>query len=104
MTLTEKQMSTPALVWLLWHVPPTGDSDDALLIGAYESEESAQAAIGRLCEKPGFRDHPGLVDDADHPGFLIAPHELDKDMWSEGYRIERSEGVAYVLPAWMPRE
>jgi len=82
-------------------MPPTGDSDDAMLIGIYESDESARGAITRLRDKPGFRDHPNVVEDTDQPGFIVESHELGKDGWSDGYQIEHSEGEPFVLPAWM---
>jgi hypothetical protein len=65
-------------VHLLWFIPE-GDEymEDALLIGVYESETAAKAAIERLRNKPGFVDYPA--------GFQIHPHRLGQDNWTEGF-------------------
>jgi len=65
-------------VYLLWFLPD-GDEveDDALLIGVYESEPAAKAAIERLRMKPGFIDHPER--------FRIYPRKLGQDSWTEGF-------------------
>ena len=67
-------------VVLLWHVhqEPDGE-DDELLIGVYRTEDDARAAIGRLRDKPGFRDHP--------EGFQCHTYCLNRDGWTEGYVI-----------------
>ena len=76
-------------VWILWHIPPgADDTGDYMLIGVYSTRESGMAAVERLRDQPGFRDHPGLVEDTDEAGFLIEAHSLDKDSWTEGYRRE----------------
>jgi hypothetical protein len=72
-------------VWLLWHLPG-GDPDEGMLIGVYESKDSAIAAVERLRDKPGFRENPGVVEDDDVPGFFMQAYELDKDHWTEGYQ------------------
>ena len=71
---------------VLWHLPPGGDPDDGMLIGVYASRESALAAVARLRDKPGFRDHPGITEDDEKPGFFMQPFELGVDHWTEGYR------------------
>ena len=65
-------------VYMLWFHPKNDpDEDDGLLIGVYESEADAVAAIERVKNKPGFVDDPG--------GFRIYPRELGKDSWTEGF-------------------
>jgi type IV secretory pathway component VirB8 len=53
------------------------DSEDVKLIGVYSSFETAQAAIERLSELPGFCDMP--------TGFIITRYQLDEDNWITGY-------------------
>ena len=89
-------------VWILWHIPPEAVSSDDMLIGVYSSRGAAAAAVGRLTAKPGFADHPNVVDETDEPGFFIEEHPLDKDGWTDGYR---EEGLpAWVDPAWFDPE
>jgi hypothetical protein len=65
-------------VYLLWHVRSDDeDGDDAKLIGVYSCEASAQSAIDRKKNQPGFVDHPD--------GFEIAEYKIDRDAWSEGF-------------------
>jgi hypothetical protein len=67
-------------VQLLWFVQECTDrdgEDTELLIGAYQTEQDAAAAIERLRNKPGFRDFP--------QGFKAEPYELNKDHWTEGF-------------------
>lgn len=65
-------------VYLLWFVPEGEDGDkDGLLIGVYDTEVSAKAAIVRLEGKPGFSNFP--------KGFQIHSRELGQDSWKEGF-------------------
>ena len=65
-------------VYLLWFVQERKEEGDTeLLIGVYETEADARAAIGRVKNKPGFLDFP--------EGFQIHPHELGEDDWTEGF-------------------
>lgn len=65
-------------VYLLEHVRSDDEyGDDAKAIGIYRSEESARAAIARLSDRPGFRDHPN--------GWNIDCYQLDQDHWEEGF-------------------
>jgi len=70
-----------AKVYLLWFVPvgnqDENEGDDGLLIGVYESESLAKAAIERLRVKPGFTDYP--------EGFHIHSRELNQDSWTQGF-------------------
>jgi len=74
-------------VFILWHCHQTsGDSDDKL-IGVYKTRDDAEAAIGRLKDKPGFKD---AID-----GFEIHDYVLGRDGWSEGY-ISQAEAMDEV--------
>jgi len=65
-------------VFILWHVHEIqGGDDDEKLIGVYQSEDDAMAAIERLRSQPGFKDTP--------EGFQIDRYEINKDHWTEGY-------------------
>jgi hypothetical protein len=69
---------TPLEVFMLWHVHdmPNGE-DDTKFIGAYASEEAAEAARIRLLPQPGFRDLP--------EGFQIHRYRVGEGHWTEGY-------------------
>lgn len=64
-------------VYILWHVHDANGTEDEKLIGVYLSEGDAQAAIGRLGSKPGFRETPD--------GFSIDKYTLNRDAWEEGF-------------------
>jgi hypothetical protein len=64
MTLFHEYESSPAV-------------DQIKLIGIYSSEKKAKAALERVRDKPGFRDHP--------EGFEITKVLLDRDDWREGF-------------------
>ena len=64
--------------FVLQHENP--ETKDVKLIGVYSSEAAAQAAIGRVCAQPGFRDYPN--------GFSIDDYEVDEDNWTEGFWID----------------
>jgi hypothetical protein len=70
-------------VFILWHV----HDGDEKLIGVYASEPDAIATYKRLKDKPGFKDYPDLIsgyDEGDN-GFMLGPHEVGKDHWTEGF-------------------
>lgn len=84
-------------VFLLWHVrharnldgSPTEhrdddgelvideEFDDLKIIGAYESEEAAEAAVARTRRLPGFREEPEC--------FMIDGYTVGEDRWTEGF-------------------
>jgi hypothetical protein len=65
-------------VYILHHVRSDDDyGDDAKLIGVYRSEDAAAAAVSRLKDQPGFRDHLS--------GFHAEAYRLDQDHWTEGF-------------------
>jgi hypothetical protein len=69
-------------VYLLWFVPEhQEDGDTELLIGVYDSEAAAKAAIGRVKGQPGFVDFP--------EGFQIHARVIGQDSWTKGLvRVE----------------
>jgi hypothetical protein len=70
-------------VYGLWFVREHDeDHDIELLIGIYETEKDAKAAIVRLTNKPGFADFPS--------GFQIHSYELGRDGWVDGFIEEPS--------------
>jgi homoserine kinase type II len=65
-------------VFLVWYVrAQDGADDEELLIGVYDTEEEAKAAIERLKGKPGFVSAPDR--------FQIHPYEVNRDHWTEGF-------------------
>jgi hypothetical protein len=65
-------------VFVLQHVHNFDDGkEDVKMIGVYSSQEQAEAAIGRLCAKPGFSDAL--------EGFSIDRYVVNEDNWTEGY-------------------
>ena len=67
----------PPTIYVLWFNPGGDLESDALLIGVYESHESAAGAIERLSSKPGFVEAPA--------GFEICPYGLGVDHWTDGF-------------------
>jgi len=68
------------MIYLLWFVQERhGKEDTELLIGAYEAEDAARAAIERLRHKPGFVDF--------QEGFQIHALQLGRDSWTEGFVV-----------------
>jgi hypothetical protein len=76
-------------VFILYHLAEDASGDqDVKLIGVYKSEASATMAVNRLKSKPGFRNHPNIVDHTsdDGPGFNINKYLLDDDSnWTQGF-------------------
>ncbi|MGH9718088.1 MAG: DUF7336 domain-containing protein [Candidatus Acidiferrales bacterium] len=72
-------------VHVLWFVRERKEAEDIeLLIGVYETETEAKAAIDRLAGKPGFVDFPN--------GFQVHTYELGRDGWVDGF-VEEPSGV-----------
>lgn len=70
----------PGYVFMLHHTITRGDVEDDKIIGVYATRSSAEAAIERLKDKPGFRDPRGV--------FGIGPYKLDMDYWADGFGPE----------------
>ena len=64
-------------VFIVWHTHEVDGGADEKLIGVYRTREDAEAAVGRLSDKPGFKDARN--------GFDITDYVLGKDHWTEGY-------------------
>jgi hypothetical protein len=71
-------------VFILWHSHEVAENTDEKLIGVYRTREEAQGAIGRLEDKPGFKDA--------RDGFEIHEYVLGIDGWTEGY-ISQAEAM-----------
>jgi len=70
-------------VYLVWFVRERDEAENIeILVGIYESEADATAAIERVREKPGFVDFP--------KGFEIDSYELGRDNWVDGFVQEPS--------------
>ncbi len=70
------------VVYVLWFVQESDEAEDAeLLIGIYETEADAKAAIEHLKGKPGFVDFP--------QGFEIHEYTLGRTDWLEGFITTR---------------
>lgn len=65
-------------VYLLQHVhEQSGGEQEVKMIGIYSSRESAENAVRRLKEKPGFATSA--------EGFTVEAYTLDEDNWAEGF-------------------
>ena len=58
------------------------------LIGVYDCQEGAEAAVGRMRE----RDLPGFTDSPD--GFEISEYPINQDHWTEGFSTSD-------MPSWV---
>jgi hypothetical protein len=68
----------------------SGGEESVCFIGVYRSLDAAKAAIERLGTQPGFCKHPQIIDPTqtdEEQGFYIDKYELDKDHWTEGFKI-----------------
>jgi len=67
-----------ASVFLVQHVHILNeDEENVKLIGIYETEELANAAVVKAKTLPGFEDYPD--------GFHVDKYELNQDHWLEGF-------------------
>jgi hypothetical protein len=77
-TVDARRSDSNRRVQLVWFVQERDAAPDIeLLIGVYDTEADARAAIERLKNKPGFADFP--------EGFQIHWRELGKDSWDDGF-------------------
>jgi hypothetical protein len=75
-------------VFVVQHVHVFGPGEeDVKMIGVYQSNDSALAAVARLKIQPGFCELPEVADlgSDDGAGFHITEYILDEDNWTEGY-------------------
>ncbi len=74
----QESSGTAKTVFGLWFVQERDEAEDIeLLIGIYESEADARAAIERVRTKPGFADFP--------EGLQIYEYQLGRDSWQDGF-------------------
>jgi hypothetical protein len=85
-------------VVLLEHLRVDDEGNDHVkTIGIYRTIAAAKAAVGRLKDKPGFRNNPSIVDlevNYGESGFYISEYPLDKDFWTEGFGWEEENDNA----------
>jgi hypothetical protein len=76
-------------VYLLQHShSPTPDDEAVKVIGVYRTREDAVAAVARLKGKPGFMNHPQIVNpnaEGSDEGFHISEMVLGRDGWVDGF-------------------
>ena len=69
-------------VFLLHHVITRSEDDiNHKIIGVYDSEEQAKAAIERLKNKPGFRDPRGE--------FIYGQYTINQDHFGTGFGLDK---------------
>lgn len=76
------------VVYMLEHTHEFDDGhEDLKLIGHYSTREKAEAALAKVRDQPGFRDHP--------EGFEIWEVEVDSDIvgWPEGFVTAYPDGT-----------
>lgn len=65
--------------YVLHHERDNSGVEDVKLIGVFESQELAQAAVEQLKKEKGFRDYPN--------GFSITEYEVNRIWWKDGFVI-----------------
>ena len=74
----DKSGGSMKCVFLVSHLHDFGDDrEEVKIIGVYETEADAHAAVARLEDKPGFCDRI--------EGFHVTEYEVNKDHWQDGY-------------------
>lgn len=66
-------------VYILFHEIDRRDNSHKL-IGVFDSESQARAAVERVKGQPGFLDH--------QDGFVIDRYTVNKVNWSEGFGVD----------------
>ena len=74
-------MESMEFVYVVQHCYQLDDTEEVKFIGVYSSNDSAKAAIDRLMNAPGFKDHPIEC-------FNIDKYPIDQDNWVEGFKTE----------------
>jgi hypothetical protein len=64
-------------VFIVQHSYEDGDHEEVKFIGVYASIADAEAAVARLRDQPGFRDH--------RLGFNIDAYVVGQDHWQTGF-------------------
>jgi hypothetical protein len=78
------------IIFLVQHLHTLADgTEDIKIIGVYNSETAALAAVDRVKSQPGFENSPEIIDrdsdDETTDGFYIDEYEVNKDHWLEGF-------------------
>ena len=89
-------MDSATSVFIVQHVHVHASGDECVkMIGVYLTRTAALEAVGRLAEKPGFRDYPQIINpihDEEASGFYIDEYDIGEDHWSEGYVTDVPNG------------
>jgi hypothetical protein len=64
-------------VFVVQHSYEDGEHEETKFIGVYASVADAEAAVARLRDLPGFRNH--------RDAFTIHAYQLGQDHWTEGF-------------------
>lgn len=86
-------------VFVVQHSYDDGEHEETKFIGVYASVADAEAAIARLRDLPGFRNH--------RHAFTINACELGQDHWTEGFVSFVTVMVPLVgesVESWRPVE
>jgi len=78
------------IIFLVQHLHTLADgTEDIKIIGLYDSEPAAIAAINRIKDQPGFTNSPQIVDrdsvEENLDGFYIDEYQVNEDHWREGF-------------------
>ena len=86
-------------VFVVQHSYEDGEHEETKFIGVYASVADAEAAVARLRDRPGFRNH--------RDAFTINAYEVGQDHWTEGFISLVTIMVPLVgenVEAWRPVE
>jgi hypothetical protein len=86
-------------VFVVQHSYEDGEHEEMKFIGVYASIADAEAAVARLRDLPGFRNH--------RDAFTINAYELGQDHWTEGFVSFATIMVPLLgesVDAWRPVE
>ena len=75
------------MVYLLYHIRNSGE---LILVGVYQSELDAQAAIERSKKQPGFSQFPN--------DFEVHSYDLGVDLWPDGFSVDEETFSDEPLP------
>ena len=75
-------------VYFLYHIDEkrTDGHHHGKIVGIYSTLDGANAAIGRLRDKPGFKEYPER--------WKIYPRTINRDSWTKGFVAETHERIS----------